>query len=240
MVTAPPPLRGAALDPTATRAAAGDREVLADLMVGLDGLLRSKAIRTARRWSRFTIEDVDDLAQDARVAALTALRSYDPTQGHAATFLGTSADLMTRRTAFNLATALHIPKDHWNKPELREEIARAIRAPLSIGGADHDDGDELEIDPADPRDQSAHEAVEGREQMELVRDAMTRLRPLDREVLSRRYGLGLHGGAAQDLAEVGRVVGKSRERVRKIESKALAKLRHAVGASEWTAMRGEV
>ena len=49
------------------------------------------------------------------------------------------------------------------------------------------------------------------------------LAPRDREVIELRYGL--QGGHARTLDEVAQVYGITRERIRQIESRALAKLR---------------
>jgi RNA polymerase nonessential primary-like sigma factor len=55
---------------------------------------------------------------------------------------------------------------------------------------------------------------------------IARLPPRQREVLERRYGLNDHG--VQTLAEVAAEFGLTRERVRQIQSEALARLRKLV------------
>ena len=57
-----------------------------------------------------------------------------------------------------------------------------------------------------------------------VEAVLTHLGEREREVVRMRYGLG--DGEPRTLEEVGRAFGVTRERVRQIEAKSLAKLRH--------------
>ena len=64
---------------------------------------------------------------------------------------------------------------------------------------------------------------------EEVERAMARLNDREREVLRLRYGLGLDRELT--LAEIGRRLSISRERVRQIEARAVAKMRAGSGAA---------
>ena len=57
-----------------------------------------------------------------------------------------------------------------------------------------------------------------------VREALGELSDRERQVVRLRFGL--EDGQARTLEEVGREFGVTRERIRQIESKTLAKLRH--------------
>ena len=59
---------------------------------------------------------------------------------------------------------------------------------------------------------------------ELVRDTLEQLSPREREVVRLRFGLD--DGRTRTLEEVGKQFGVTRERIRQIEAKTLAKLRH--------------
>ncbi len=59
---------------------------------------------------------------------------------------------------------------------------------------------------------------------EAVRDALATLPKREREVMELRFGL--EDGRVRTLEEVGRAFGVTRERIRQIEAKTLAKLRH--------------
>ena len=59
---------------------------------------------------------------------------------------------------------------------------------------------------------------------EAVRKALDGLTDREREIVTMRFGID--GGDGRTLEEVGREFGVTRERVRQIEAKALAKLRH--------------
>jgi RNA polymerase sigma factor (sigma-70 family) len=60
----------------------------------------------------------------------------------------------------------------------------------------------------------------------------------EEQVLRIRYGF--HDGIARSLAETGEHFGISRERVRQIESRALAKLRRAIDLADLDRENGEV
>jgi RNA polymerase sigma factor (sigma-70 family) len=72
------------------------------------------------------------------------------------------------------------------------------------------------------------EAITAQSQREvlpaLIQDALQHLTSRERQVLILRFGLD-GSGALRDLAEVGRMIGLSRERIRQLEQRALAKLR---------------
>jgi RNA polymerase primary sigma factor len=59
---------------------------------------------------------------------------------------------------------------------------------------------------------------------EAVRDALATLPKREREVMELRFGL--EDGRVRTLEEVGKAFGVTRERIRQIEAKTLAKLRH--------------
>jgi len=107
-------------------------------------------------------------------------------------------------------------------PQVRELL---IRVPRSVSletkvGKDKDTelGDLLETDDISPEQIIMRESLQG-ELQQLLADLTSR----ERDVISMRFGLG--DGHAYSLAEIGRALELSRERVRQIESKALQKLR---------------
>jgi RNA polymerase primary sigma factor len=57
-----------------------------------------------------------------------------------------------------------------------------------------------------------------------IERAMLELNPREQQVMRLRFGL--EDGQVRTLEEVGREFGVTRERIRQIESKTLAKLRH--------------
>ena len=82
---------------------------------------------------------------------------------------------------------------------------------------------------ADPSARSPEAALINGQMAEEVERAMARLNDREREVLRLRYGLGLDRELT--LAEIGRRLSISRERVRQIEARAVAKMRGGRGAA---------
>jgi RNA polymerase nonessential primary-like sigma factor len=106
--------------------------------------------------------------------------------------------------------------------QIREVL---LRVPRSVSletkvGTDKDTelGDLLETEDVTPEELLMRESLH-RDLQQLLADLTSR----ERDVISMRYGLG--DGHPYSLAEIGRALELSRERVRQIEAKALQKLR---------------
>ncbi|WP_455432767.1 RNA polymerase sigma factor [Streptosporangium soli] len=133
------------------------------------------------------------------------------------------ADLGREPTPDELAVALEIT------PERVAEIQTYSREPISLHtplGAENDSefGDLIEdVSAVDPEEAVAFSLL--REQLYSVLDALS-----EREagVMALRYGLA--DGRPRTLDEIGKVYGVTRERIRQIESKTMAKLRHPARA----------
>ena len=110
-------------------------------------------------------------------------------------------------------------------PARVREILRISQDPLSLDSpvgdeADSNLGDFIEDDDVDaPPDVVARQLLG-----EAVSEALSELSEREQEVVRLRFGLD--DGRPRTLEEVGRQFGVTRERVRQIESKTLAKLRH--------------
>jgi len=109
-----------------------------------------------------------------------------------------------------------------------EKVAEILRInaqdPLSLDTpiGDEDDTSMADFIPdkgAAPLDLAARKLLE-----QTIRDVLDDLSPREAEVVRLRFGLV--DGRPRTLEEVGREFGVTRERIRQIESKTLAKLRH--------------
>ena len=107
-------------------------------------------------------------------------------------------------------------------PQVREVL---IRVPRSVSletkvGKERDTelGDLIETEDLSPEELVTRDSLR-RDLQQLLADLTTR----EQEVIRLRFGLG--DGVPYSLAEIGRTLELSRERVRQIESKALQKLR---------------
>ncbi len=140
--------------------------------------------------------------QYRRRAAEENLRSRlrrEPTRAELAEALDVEEDLLER-----LGTAM--------APVQSTEDRIPGTEDLTLGDALFDEDVE---DPAEELDRDSA----GRH----IEPLLARLEPREREILRRRFGLG--GEEPLSLAEIGRRIGLSRERVRQLERRALARLR---------------
>ena len=103
--------------------------------------------------------------------------------------------------------------------EVLLRVPRAVSLETKVGkDRDTELGDLIEADCMSPEDMLIRESLR-RDLQQLMADLTTR----EQDVINMRFGLG--DGTPYSLAEIGRALELSRERVRQIESKALQKLR---------------
>ena len=109
------------------------------------------------------------------------------------------------------------------KPERVRELLELVEDPVSletpVGDGESLYGDMIEDSHTVEPDEQTAERSRSRE----LADAMERLNPRMRFVLSQRFGL--EGDKPQTLEEVGADLGITRERVRQLEARALRELR---------------
>jgi RNA polymerase nonessential primary-like sigma factor len=107
-------------------------------------------------------------------------------------------------------------------PQVREvllRVPRSVSLEIKVGKEkDTELGDLLETEETSPEEVLMREALH-RDLQQLLADLTSR----ERDVIRMRFGLG--DGQPYSLAEIGRALELSRERVRQIEAKALQKLR---------------
>jgi RNA polymerase primary sigma factor len=121
------------------------------------------------------------------------------------------------------ATLPEIAKESGFPPERVRTLLELIEDPVSletpVGDGESIYGDLIEDKNSDRPDTATANVLRSAE----LSDALTRLSPRMRHVLSRRFGLD--GESPQTLEEVGSDLGITRERVRQLESRALRELR---------------
>ena len=112
-------------------------------------------------------------------------------------------------------------------PEERvREILKASLEPASLDSpvGVEDDADTLGSFIEDEGAAAPPDQVDRKLMREALGEVLDELTPREREVLELRFGLS--AGRSRTLSEVGEIFSLTRERIRQIETKALAKLRH--------------
>lgn len=107
--------------------------------------------------------------------------------------------------------------------EIMEASRKTLRWELPVGEEGESELGALLSDSDAP---SPFDEVSDRTEWQQLIAGLDRLRDRERDVLTRRFGLG--GKEAQTLEEVGRDLGITRERVRQLQVRALRRLRSAV------------
>jgi RNA polymerase sigma factor (sigma-70 family) len=106
-----------------------------------------------------------------------------------------------------------------------EELQAVLKEPVALETFGEESG---MIGPlariADPNAEDPLDAVERKERIKSLAEALKQLNARERKVLGRRFGMNGYG-VPETLQEIGEVIGVSRERTRKIELLALRKLR---------------
>jgi RNA polymerase primary sigma factor len=102
-------------------------------------------------------------------------------------------------------------------------VARPVASLDQHRPSDDEDGATLVEAVTDPGASAVEAGLEQAERRAAVEAALQRLNPRERKVVALRYGI--EDNRERSLAEVGRVLGITRERARQVEAAALAKLR---------------
>ena len=128
--------------------------------------------------------------------------------------------------AADLAAIMELPE---------ERVRELIKASLEPASLDspvgvEDDADTLGSFIEDEGAPAPPDLVNRKLMREALGDVLGELTPREREVLELRFGLS--DGRSRTLSEVGEIFSLTRERIRQIETKALAKLRHPSRASK--------
>ena len=107
-----------------------------------------------------------------------------------------------------------------------EQVLSMVQEPTSLDVPIGEDGDATLGDLIEATDAvNPHAAAEASALQRAIAEALEELTPREQRILRMRFGIG--DTADHTLEEVGKEFGVTRERIRQIEAKALAKLRHA-------------
>ena len=218
----------------------------------LDGCLRL-VVALARRHQGLGVP-LEDLIQEGNLGLLKALKKYDPDRGTKfATFASSRIVQEMRRAVPRTAAPISIP---YRKAEAKRFRAQARADAASRSGARRSPArrspssreDEMLPDIysfdslnapatadgplrsellADPAKADAAGLLDAAECERYLAEAVSRLPERLREVVSRSFGL--NRPAPESLAEIGRSMHLTRERVRQLKEKALSLLRDHPG-----------
>lgn len=177
-------------------------------------------VQRSRRFRRVGL-DHDELFQEGVLGALQAFERFDPDHGvrfvtYARWWIDQAMRRFSARTrtivsSADLKSANH-PGAHAN------EFKRAIRSvPLT-----DDEGRDLGLYKSDRDDEESLDVTRGVERLRSVIERAG-LSPVERWVIDTRW-LNVRGGEQPTLAELGVRRGRSRERMRQLEARALDKI----------------
>jgi RNA polymerase sigma factor (sigma-70 family) len=182
---------------------AGDLEARRKLIESQIPWMRKLAGKACRK-----PEHLDDLTQVAMLALIESLDDFDPARSRLTTYVVRPAFWRMRRARQQLDTIVHRPCNR--QPKYAELWDRALHVGELV--------DEL------PAGDEPSEIAIGREQITQLRNALAHLSPRDREILDRRM-------RGETLVAIGKQIRVSKERVRQIETRAIAQLRKLLDVS---------
>lgn len=173
--------------------------------------------------------DYVDLCQEGSVGLMTAVDRFDPYRGFQFSTMATwwIRQAMTRAIA-DKARLIRVPVHYYEKAPwlIRERIPHRI--PLGeppglwpVGSLN--EVPERRMRPLSVAGDEVEEVAELRDLRDRIHEALEHLTQRERRVLELRFGLT--DGRTRTLEEVGREFGRTRERIRQIEAKALKRLR---------------
>jgi RNA polymerase primary sigma factor len=166
--------------------------------------------------------DLADLVQEGTLGLMKAARRFDPFRGNRFTTIGFWwVRQRIARAVADKGTVIRWPVHRFE--QLSRAAGKKLREGLSAGEIPPIGGRFLYRIPgyveSDPFD-----GILNAEIISAVNQVVGELRPIHREVITRRFGL--ESGEAETLDQIGQEFGLTRERIRQIEAKGLKKLRH--------------
>lgn len=191
---------------------AGETERIPQLWENVEKLVCWLANRTLAAISAVNLcrgIEAGDLINSGYFALLAAIKTYDPSQGQFASWLR-----LYLKTAFAETTGYRTEKQR------NDLLCRALSLDTPLEDENGDVIGDLQADPAaDVPFENVDDAIYRRQLHQVLDETIERLPAVQAEIIRRHYW------EQQTLEEIGAVVGKSTERVRQLEERAIRTLR---------------
>lgn len=174
-----------------------------------------------------------DLFQEGILGLRRAIFRYDERRGYRfstyATYWIRQSILRCLIDKSNIIRVPHAVQEQLRRATMADSEAirvhRVMSAPMALSPGDPDHGGNPLLQIADPSPSELQRVFRARSLSHSVVEGLECLSAREREVIERRFGLVGH--SRQTLAEVGKHLRMSRERVRQIQKNALARLRQS-------------
>ncbi|PSM18241.1 sigma-70 family RNA polymerase sigma factor [Nitratireductor sp. StC3] len=185
------------------------------------------AVSVARKYRTFGVP-VEDLVSEGIIGLLTALDKFDPDRGNR---FYTYAQWWVRAQILDCVFRQVGVVRGSSSADAKMRFFRGERSVMSVSMEARVGGDLTVADTlvcADPKpDELAETVIDGERRSAALDRALGRLQKRERAIIEARY----LSDEKITLADLSPVIGVSRERIRQIEVKALAKVSKAMGAA---------